>query len=343
MCDSWKMPRRNELTTDELAKIFTQLPRLDVVRLTGGEPFVRQDMGEIASLVVRHLRPIVVHITTNGFLTERIVKFCEQRTRRTRLQLLVSVDGVGEKHNAVRGSRLAWRSVMETINALAPRQRELNLELSVNQTIVDVEGMEHYRRLRGILQPLGVHHQIVMAYDTSATYNLKTEVDLAPQEIGQFTTFGEFSHSDLVDLLDEAEEDSRSLPWFQRWAKRYYLRGIRNRLLAGVGDPNPSCVALNSHLRIFPNGDVPTCQFNSQVVGNLREQSFSEVWNSVLAKEQRTWVRRCPGCWAECEVLPNAVYTLDLLRTAWQTAPRRDPDSPIPSRLNSPLEEPANA
>ncbi|MCL4206453.1 MAG: radical SAM protein [Pirellulaceae bacterium] len=319
MCDSWKMPARNELTLDDLKRVFAQLPRLDAVRLTGGEPFVRRDLGDIADLTVQRLRPLVLHVTTNGFLTDRVVRFCEQRDRGTKLHLLVSVDGVGEKHNRVRGSGLAWKSVMETLQTIAPMQRRWNVRLAVNQTIVDAEGADHYRQLREILRPLGVANQIVLAYDTSATYNVETEVDVAPRQIGQFTTFGEFTPASLMTLLDEAERDTDSLPWFERIAKRYYLRGVRHRLLQGRGTPNPPCIALQSHLRIFPNGDVPTCQFNSRIVGNLREQSFAEVWQSAVAAEQRGWVRRCPGCWAECEVLPNAVYTLDLLRT-----PKRD-------------------
>jgi MoaA/NifB/PqqE/SkfB family radical SAM enzyme len=230
--------------------------------------------------------------------------------------LLISVDGLGEKHNQIRGSRLAWQSVRETLHQLAPRQQEWNLQLAVNQTIVDAEGLAHYRQLRDLLRPLGVAHQVVMAYDTSATYHLEEQVDVAPREIGQFTTFGEFQAQDLGDWLAEAERDAQNLRWPQRWAKRYYLRGIRRRLLDGQGEPNPPCVALNTHLRLFPNGDVPTCQFNSAIVGNLRRQSFAEIWHSARTAQQRQWVRRCPGCWAECEVLPNAIYTLDLLRAA---------------------------
>jgi MoaA/NifB/PqqE/SkfB family radical SAM enzyme len=69
-------------------------------------------------------------------------------------------------------------------------------------------------------------------------------------------------------------------------------------------------------LRIFPNGDVPVCQFNTKRVGNLRRESFEQVWGSDAATSQRAWVKKCPGCWAECEVLPSAVYTGDLLRSA---------------------------
>lgn len=314
MCDSWKLPAKGDLTLDELEHIIPQLPTMDAVRLTGGEPFVRRDLPQIAELIQQQLKPLVLHVTTNGFLTDRIVRFCEQRDRSTPLQLLVSVDGVGEKHNHVRGSSLAWQVVMETLNQLAPRQHELKLRLAVNQTIVDAEGLEHYRRLRKLLRPLNVFNNVVMAYNTSATYNLEKEVDVAPTQIGEFHTFGEFTNDDLLELMREVEADIKDLPYWERLAKRYYLRGIRNRLLHDRGEPNPKCVALNSHLRIFPNGDVPTCQFNSKTVGNLRRQSFKEVWECSTAETQRKWVRACPGCWAECEVLPSALYTLDLLR-----------------------------
>ena len=63
------------------------------------------------------------------------------------------------------------------------------------------------------------------------------------------------------------------MPLADRLVRRYYLRGIGNRLLSGRAMPQPPCVALNSHLRLLPNGDVPTCQFNGQIVGNLCRQS----------------------------------------------------------------------
>ena len=323
MCDSWKMPAKGDLTLDEVDRIFAQLPEMDAIRLTGGEPFIRRDLPEIGQIAQQRLKPLVLHITTNGFLTDRVVSYCEKRDRSVPLQMLVSIDGVEEKHNHVRGNAQAWNMVMETIRALAPQQKKLGLRLGVNQTIVDAEGAEHYRKLREILRPYGVYNNVVLAYDMSATYNMEKEVDVAPKEIGQFTTFGEFTDENLRDLLDEVEKDTRELPFSERLAKRYYLRGIRNRLLKQRGTPNPKCVALTAHLRIFPNGDVPTCQFNSRVVGNLRQSSFKDVWTSLTASEQRAWVKRCPGCWAECEVLPSSIYTLDLLKPSFASQPTR--------------------
>jgi Fe-coproporphyrin III synthase len=316
MCDSWKIAPEDELTPAEFDRILAQLPTLDAVRLTGGEPFVRKDFAELAGLVLKRSKPLALHVTTNGFLTDRIVRFCETRPRRTPLHVLISLDGLEDKHNHVRGRENAWRTATNTLRALAARRREWNLELAVNQTVVDEDGVEQYRRLKEFLKPLGVDHHFVMAYDVSATYSVERDRNLAPKEIGKFATFGEFADGKLRELCDEVERDLAELPWWKRLAKQYYVRGLRNRLLAGAAAPNPRCVALNAHLRLFPNGDVPTCQFNSRIVGNLRRQPFAEVWRSALAAEQRQWVAACPGCWAECEVLPSAIYTLDLFRPA---------------------------
>ena len=317
MCDSWRKPSPNDLSIDEIGNIFNKLPRMDAVRLTGGEPFVRRDLLDIAHLVQDKLKPLMIHVTTNGFLTDRIVQFCEKRRRDVPLSMLVSVDGMDEKHNHVRGHDKAWDFIVRTLNALAPRQKELRMSLSVNQTIVDAEGVEHYKRLREFLEPLGVRNNVVMAYDLSATYNLEEELEVAPSQIGQFTTFGEFTEEHLQTLFDEIEKDLTNYPLLDRLAKRYYLQGIRNRLLDGEGVPNPKCVALNSHLRLLPDGRVPTCQFNTTSVGNLKEEKFANLWANGRIGKQREWVNKCPGCWAECEVLPSAIYTGDLLRAVW--------------------------
>jgi len=312
MCDSWRKDGEDELTLTEIDRIFAQLPHMHAVRLTGGEPFVRKDFAEIAALAEHHLQPALLHVTTNGFLTERIVGFCEARDRRVPLQILVSLDGEGEKHDQIRGRADAWKQAFGTVQALAARQEELGLRLAVNQTILDAEGMRHYAKLRDRLRPLGVRNQVVIAYEASATYHLTREIDVAPR--APSSSFTELAKDELGALFDEIERDLEDQPLPERIAKRYYLDGIRGRLLRGEAAPNPPCVALGAHMRLFPNGDVPTCQFNTKRVGNLRRQRFADVWSGAPAAAQRDWVRKCQGCWAECEVLPSAIYSGDLLR-----------------------------
>jgi MoaA/NifB/PqqE/SkfB family radical SAM enzyme len=329
MCDSWRKDSMGDLSLAEIERIFDQLPPMDVVRLTGGETFVRRDVTGIARAVADRLEPALLHVTTNGFLTDRIVDFCERRPRNVPLALLVSIDGVGDKHDEIRGHEGAFRSAMRTLQALAPRRKELRLTLAVNQTVVDSAGAAQYGELHRLLAPLGIKNQVVVAYKDSATYTLAPEADLAPRWPGQFETYGDLSREELERLFAAVEDDLASYSIPERAAKRYYLEGIRNRLLESGSSPNPKCVALHAHLRIFPNGDVPTCQFNGKRVGNLREQSFAQIWSGEPAEAGRRWVKACPGCWAECEVLPSALYTGDLVRHALTT-----PASLLPARKN---------
>lgn len=318
MCDSWRKPRQGELSVAEFRAIARRLPSMDVVRLSGGEPFVRSDFADLARAVVDELSPRVLHVTTNGFLTERIVRFVRERERSLPLRILLSVDGYGEKHDQVRGRDYAWSRVQQTLDALLPLVEPGSFELDVNQTIVDAEGMEHYRRLRDELSPRGVRVQVVFAYDESATYSLIDELELRP-ELGRYDTFGAFETTELVRFFEELQRDIDGYPPLERLAKSYYLKGLAQRLLASNPHPNPACVALSSHLRLYPDGTVPTCQMNSKRAGDLRNTSLEEMRASPRYREQRRWVQECAGCWAECEVLPSAFYTGDVLRALQST------------------------
>lgn len=307
----------HDLTTAEIDSIYNQLPAMDYVRFTGGEPTLRQDFIELSHLAEKHLRPIVLHLTTNGSQPERVVRFALERPRHVPLDLMISIDGVGDKHAWSRHNAKAYDRCMEVLDALAPRQKELRMNIRINQTIADLEGIAHYRQLHAILKPYGVRHQIVMAYDASATYAVERNRSYAPTAEELFTPVGQFSNEELQDFFGEVHRDIQNeLNGSERWIQQYYLDGIRERMVNNSATPNPKCVALSSHLRIFPNGDVPTCQFNSHIVGNLRLQSFQELWSGAERLTQREWVKNCAGCWAGCEVQPSGAYTGDVLRHA---------------------------
>jgi MoaA/NifB/PqqE/SkfB family radical SAM enzyme len=188
---------------------------------------------------------------------------------------------------------------------------------------------------------MGVPVNGVMAYAASATYSLENAAELAPTAPGEFTTFGDLSRESAAELLAELESGIEGRRRTERLAKGYYLAGLRSRLLEGQASPQPSCVALNAHLRLLPNGDVPVCQFNTRTVGNLRRQRLEAVWVGEPIRRERDWVRRCAGCWAECEVLPNALYSgdgfLHVLRSFTRLG-RRRAETGVPPR-----EEPRRA
>lgn len=310
MCDSWQLPTSGDLSWREIDNIYRQLPRMDAVRLTGGEPFVRTDLLDIYHSCIDHLRPVFTHISSNGFLTARIIEFCEQRDQTAPLELAISLDGVDDYHNQIRGSSVAFRTAWQTLADLAGRRQELNLHLTVNQTVVDDAGLDQYAVLSERLKSLNVEHHLIMAYAESATYSLERDKRVAFSDAA-YDSFAPLNPEKLRHVLQMARAEAQKLPWLRRKMRQHYLDGVAARILNNHSQPPKACQALHAHLRLFPNGDVPVCQFNSKSVGNLRTQPFHEVWRSVIAGAERKWVRACRGCWAECEVAPNTLYTLD--------------------------------
>lgn len=317
MCDSWKLDRGYELTVEEVGSVFAKVGTLDAVRLSGGEPFLREDLLEIARQILQASKPAVIHVTTNGSFPERVEQFCRLLDSGGRLRVMVSFDGMAAEHDRNRGRVVTFARGMETVRRLASLGHE-RVRVSVNHTIVSNESLSDHAELRRTFEEIGVDVQWVLAYDDSAMYGERRRGTCA-EDLLPTRGYPLFEALDREQALRFVQRELEVGPSVRdpivRIGKNYYLAGLRDRL-SGTNHPrpHPKCVALRSHLRLLPDGSVPVCQFNTEIVGNLLKQSFEDVWNGVEASTHRAWVDACPGCWAECEVVPNAIYSGDIWR-----------------------------
>jgi MoaA/NifB/PqqE/SkfB family radical SAM enzyme len=313
MCDSWRLKPGQELSASEASAIFRKLGGLDVVRLSGGEPFLREDLLEIARAVLRESKPLVLHITTNGSFPERVEELA-RALGTSRLRVMVSFDGMAEEHDCNRGAEVSFARAVETVERLV----KANVHVSVNHTVISPRSLADAEALRNRFRALGVDVQVVLAYSDSAMYGLKLRGRRAESMLAsrRYPLHPALEGADVRGFVErELRATQQIADRGTRLAKRYYLSGLAARLADGEIPPGPRCVALRSHVRLLPDGSVPVCQFNTERVGNLADQSFPEVWRGALAADARRWVDACQGCWAECEVLPSAIYSGDLLRS----------------------------
>src|SRR5436189_2825802 len=74
MCNIWENPtdRKLEITPEELEK----LPSFKFVNITGGEPFVRNDLEDIVEVMYKRSDRIV--ISTSGWHVNKILKMAER-------------------------------------------------------------------------------------------------------------------------------------------------------------------------------------------------------------------------------------------------------------------------
>ncbi len=302
--------RREEMSPADVRKAFEGIGKLDAVRLSGGEPFVRSDLGDVLHSIDIASSPRIVHITTNGILTGRIVDFMESVEHPERVHLKVSIDAIGERNDVIRGVPGAFESAMDTLDRLASIRKRLGFVLGVDQTIIDRRGGEDAKELRKRCDSYGIGLYQALGYDNHVSLYSKGEhLPVSYERIN-----ADFTREELSGLLKDMQSGVRMESFNEKLSKRYYLKGMRNRMIVGRASPNPPCVELSSHIRLLPNGDIPICLIHNTIVGNAIRDDFRTLWHSPEIGRHRKTVKDCEGCWAGCESIPSAIYTGDIVR-----------------------------
>ena len=122
-----------ELTLEEYEKISRGIKHINILGISGGEPFIRDDLSEIVKIIYRNCSPIVADIPTNGFFTDKVIRqvediagYCKDMT----VDLQLSIDGPEEIHNEIRGLKDSFKRVRETYSrVIALKKKYSNLKV----------------------------------------------------------------------------------------------------------------------------------------------------------------------------------------------------------------------
>src|SRR3989338_5987278 len=132
-CSIWSSPNKQFLSLEHYENLFKDNPNLFWLSLTGGEPFTRPDIDEIAKLAVKHCPDLkLLSIPTNGFWTERTVeKVKELMKTGLECHITISLDGPQDIHNQIRGMKDGWQRAIKTFHAL----KELGVSVRYQSTV----------------------------------------------------------------------------------------------------------------------------------------------------------------------------------------------------------------
>jgi MoaA/NifB/PqqE/SkfB family radical SAM enzyme len=149
MCNIWRSsPAPPDMPLPRWSAVLASpaLADLRELDLTGGEPFLRDDLTDLvlcaAALAPGHFpRLRTVAITTNGFLTDRVLAAAERMAgplgeRGIDLVFACGCDAVGPLHDRIRGFPGGWKRLVETLEGLAAlRQSHRHLVLGIKVTV----------------------------------------------------------------------------------------------------------------------------------------------------------------------------------------------------------------
>src|SRR5229473_6749857 len=315
-CNVWQRPN-DDFTMEEYDKTFASIGRAAYwFTFSGGEPTLRKDLPEMVGLAYRHCRPGIINIPTNGIQDKIIPARIErvlQAAPTSEVIVNLSLDGIGEKHDSVRGVKGNFERAMRTYAGLkALKGSYKNFTLGVHTVIsnFNVDEFENiYAFVRDELKP-----------DSFISEIAEERVEL--DTVGMGITPPIQKYQPVIERLQEgihkAEfgDMTRITPRItQAFRDRYY--DIVKRTLVEKRQIIP-CLAGVASAQIAPNGDVWTCCIRAESVGNLREHNydFRATWSTSKADELRRSIKA-----GECYCpLANASYTNMLCHTPTLTS-----------------------
>lgn len=313
MCSIWEMYKKDrpraaaELSLADIKGIFASphFRNLRSLALTGGEPFLRRDLVDIAGHFLTTFPEVSLAIPTDSVspkLTIATIRTLLERHNPTRKRLAVSVslDGLRDTHDRQRGLP-CFDKALEVLGALAP----LDLALNVSFTITALNFSELHATYE-VARRFGASFNCQFAQTSAAYYGANSTV-LRPLEA-----------SELECVADQVERmaDARwaMMPFKARLTDTndYFLRRIvdyqrSQRRIFTCHSGTHSCF-------IDPYGDVYPCIMLSENLGNAKAQGFDAVWQGAKATETRARIAaHACHCWTPCEAAPSLGRSLDPL------------------------------
>lgn len=260
-----KKPTPNPLSPAELKKILSDDLFKDVgyVANSGGECTVRSDFRDILFAEHEALPKARLNISTNGLLPDKVLSIAKEACQAgIKLEVGISLDGIGESHDRIRGVPGNFQKVVHLLDGLS----ELPVDVNTGATL-DGRHIKDNMEAKAFVEARGLHW-IFHWFNVSPFYSNTTAED-----------------RDLEGIKNALMSFKPDL-YRQMWLDS--LKGKK---------PKFKCFALNTFLVLKCNGDVVPClSLWNDVIGNMRTSTPKSVWYGKKADEVRVKVRNCSGC-----------------------------------------------
>lgn len=276
---------QKDLKFDQYLNISKQMNNLFWLDIAGGEPFLRKDLYKIINLFKKQ----IVTIPTNGWLLENILKQIDLIDKKeTELVVNLSLDGLEKTHNIVRKNDQSWDKVWTTFE-------ELKKIKNIKTRFITVIHNQNYHEiipLMKIVQERGADfHSVIL---------------LRGQTLDSHVKLPSFEELDslavkMYDILEKYEYGTDNLS--AKILKNYhrYLWKLSMDTLKKETQVIP-CLAGKSHLVVWGNGDVASCEMLPSV-GNITKNSLGQITESEKFKKQVESIKK-----KECHCTHNCAF-----------------------------------
>lgn len=276
-----------ELNIYEIEQLSRKLKNVKLMIMTGGEPFLNDNLFDSLKLFAINSRINNFVITTNGICTNKIEEFIGKLNEEPLgIKLLVSftIDGPEERHNKEKGTPDAFKRLLASYNIIKSNQNS-NLKPGVSVTYSkDNQGCIDWTLdfIQRELEPYTISITIPRGdiEDKSAANQLDMdkylEVCARIRKYNNFNAIFSFQNinflTGLSDIMDKA--------------KRLAIYAIYNK----IPIPKIRCYAGSLVIVILPDGRIYPCELRSEIIGDLRNVNYD--YSSIIKSKESLHIRK---------------------------------------------------
>jgi MoaA/NifB/PqqE/SkfB family radical SAM enzyme len=275
MCNTWNHPTSQ--AEEWPPAILEKLPHLSFCNITGGEPFLRDDIGEIIGILAEKSKRVV--ISTNGYLVDKIL---EAARKRPDVGFRVSIEGLSGTNNRLRGLEDGFDRGLRTLLGL----KRLGVkDVGFGITVSDSNAWDMLELYR-LAKLMGVEFATAVVHNSYYFHKHDNAIVDKDTVVACFEKL-------IAELLGT---------WrVKNWFRAYFNHGLIRRV---TGRPRLlPCRAAADFFFLDPFGEVRPCNGMDEHVwspslGNLSTRSFDDIWFSDTAREIRERIGSCErNCW----------------------------------------------
>lgn len=290
-CFNWRaLNQGDELTLEELASLSHQLQDLLTLGISGGEPFLRQDLAEILDLFSSGNGLREIDIPTNGLLPERVyaqVRQMLEQDNETLVAVSLSLDGLEELHDRMRRVPGTFGRIQETYHrlvALKEKVPDRPLLIKVDTTLCNwniAQIPELIDWVRQKMPAVDFHNfEIMRGQPKDDRVGPPSVEDLEGVKPFIFEAWKEYTFYG---------RHHRFQSWLALGLKRFIFE-MYIRILSQKAQLIP-CYAARISGVVDAQGNLYFCELRESI-GNLREASLQELWHSERAERIRASIER---------------------------------------------------
>lgn len=307
-CNIWQLKPKGELTLDEIKEFAKKNTSFKWVELTGGEPFLRSDIVDIARAFAENSKDLyVLTMPTNSLcgrqmVLDKLSKILELGI--PKVSITVSLDGYRELHDKIRGIPGNYDKAISMFRDLMELKKKYkNLYFVFGYTMSTFNQgqlMKTIEEVKKDIPEVRYNDFHLNLGQVSSNYygNANIEVKGAPEVIS----------NEIAEFIKRRDFELGIIPQIEGvFLKKllYYTK---------TGEMPMKSRSLEASLFMDSYGFVYPSIMWDKKIGNIRETGFdlSTIWSSDLAKQTRQEIRQGkePKQWTACEAYQSITGNL---------------------------------